>query len=163
MVERVRVIGRIFATTSLRRLLLASLTIAAILLGLIGMHALSAGADAQSSHSSHSELASGLGSPMQMMAGSDDRAPLAIASALILSVGVVPAGGCTGMCAMNCLLLGMVCAFGLLVALIGLLLGKLPCRLLSGIRTVTRVPRIVSSKFVLPTTASLNMLSISRT
>ena len=167
MVERVSVIGRIFATTSLRRLLLASLTIAAILLGLIGMHALSAGADAQSSHSSHPELASGLGSPMQMMPGSDDRAPLAIASALILSVGVVPAGvmpagGCTGMCAMNCLLLGMVCALSVLVALIGLLLGKLPCRLLSGIRTVTRVPRIVSSKFVLPTTASLNMLSISR-
>ena len=163
MVERVSVIGRIFAITSLRRLLLASLTIAAILLGFIGMHALSAGADAQSSHSSHSELASGLGSPVQMMPGSDDSAPLAIASALILSVGVVPAGGCTGMCAMNCLLLGMVCALSLLVALAGLLLGRLPCRLLSGIRTVTRVPRIVSSKFVLPTTASLNMLSISRT
>ena len=163
MVERVRVIGRIFATTSLRRLLLASLTIAAILLGLIGMHALSAGADAQSSHSSHSELASGLGSPMQMMAGSDDRAPLAIASALILSVGVVPAGGCTGMCAMNCLLLGMVCALSLLVALTGLLSGKLPYRLLCSIRKVRRIPRIDISKFVLPITPSLNALSISRT
>ena len=168
MVERVSVIGRIFATASLRRLLLASLTIAAILLGLIGMHALSAGADAQGSHASHSELASGLDGPMQMMAGSDDSAPLAVASALILSVGVVPVGvappgGCTGMCAMNCLLLGMVCALSLLVALTGLLSGKLPSRLFSGIRTVTRVPRIVSSQFVLPTTASLNMLSISRT
>ena len=177
MVGRVSVIGRIFATTSLRRLLLASLTIVAILLGLIGMHALSAGANTQSSHSSHSELASGLGSPMQMMPGSDDSAPLAIASALSVSVGIVsvgmvsggmasvgmvPAGGCTGMCAMNCLLLGMVCALSLLVALTGLLLGTLPSRLLSGIRTVTRVPRIVSSKFVLPTTASLHMLSISR-
>ncbi len=163
MVERVSVIGRLFATTSLRRLLLASLTIAAILLGLIGMHALSAGADPQTSHASHSELASGLGSHMQMMAGSDDSAPLAVASALILSAGVVTAGGCTGMCAMNCLLLGMVCALSLLVALTGLLSGKLPSRLLSGIRTVVRVPRIVSSQFVLPTTASLNMLSISRT
>ena len=183
MVGRVSVIGRIFATASLRRLLLAALTIAAILLGLIGMHALSAGADAQSSHSSHSELASGLGSPMQTMPGSDDSAPLAIASALVVSVrmgsvgmssvgmssvgmgsvGAVPAGGCTGMCAMNCLLLGMVCALSLLVALIGLLLSALPSRLLRGIRTLTRVPRLVSSKFVLPTTASLNMLSISRT
>ncbi len=163
MVERVSVIGRLFATTSLRRLLLASLTIAAILLGLIGMHALSAGANPQTSHASHSELASGLGSHMQMMAGSDDSAPLAVASALILSAGVVTAGGCTGMCAMNCLLLGMVCALSLLVALTGLLSGKLPSRLLSGIRTVVRVPRIVSSQFVLPTTASLNMLSISRT
>ena len=163
VVERVSVIGRRLATTSLRRLLLASLTIAAILLGLIGMHALSAGADPQTSHAYHSELASGLGGPMQMMPGSDDSAPLAIASALILSVGVVQADGCTGMCAMNCLLLGMVCALSLLVALTGLLSGKLPSRLLSGIRIVTRVPRIVSSQFVLPTTASLNMLSISRT
>ena len=168
MVERVSVSGRIFATTSLRRLLLASLTIAAILLGLIGMHALSAEADPQTSHAAHSELASGLGSPMQVMPGSDDSAPLAIASALILSAGVVPVGvvptaECTGMCAMNCLLLGMVCALSLLVTLTGLLSGKLPSRLLSGIRTATRVPRMVSSQFVLPTTASLNMLSISRT
>ena len=163
VVESVSVIGHLFANTSLRRLLLASLTIAAILLGLIGMHALSAEADPQTSHAAHSELASGLGGPMQMMPGSDDSAPLAIASALILSVGVVQAAGCTGMCVMNCLLLGMVCALSLLVALTGLLSGKLPSRLLSGIRTVTRVPRIVSSQFVLPTTASLNMLSISRT
>ena len=168
MVEEVSVSGRIFATISLRRLLLASLTIAAILLGLIGMHALSAGADTRASHASHSELASGLGSPMQMMAGSDDSTPLAVASALILSagvvpVGVVPAGGCTGMCAMNCLLLGMVCALSLLVALTGLLSGKLPYRLLSSIRKVRRIPRIDISKFVLPITPSLNALSISRT
>ena len=165
MVERVSVIGRLLATTSLRRLLLASLTIAAILLGLIGMHALSAEADPQTSHAAHSELASGLGGPMQMMPGSDDGAPLAIASALILSVGVgvVKAEGCTGMCAMNCLLLGMVCALSLLVALTGLLSGKLPSRLLSGIRTVTRVSPITSSKVVIPSTPSLKALSISRT
>ena len=168
MVERVSVIRPIFATKSLRRLLLASLTIAAILLGLIGMHALSAGADTQSGHAAHSELASVQGSPMQMMPGSDESAPLAIASTLILSVGVVPvgvapAGGCTGTCAMNCLLLGMVCALSFLVALTGLLLGKLPFRLSFGIRTVTRVARIASSKFVIPSTPSLNALSISRT
>ena len=173
MVERASVIGRVFATTSVRRLILASLTIAAILLSLIGMHALSAGAGTQISHASHSELASGLGSPMQMMPGSDDSAPLAIASALIVSggfvsggmvsVGVVTAGGCTGMCAMNCLLLGMVCGLSLLVALTGVLVGKLPVRLLSAIRTVTRVAPIASSKVVILSAPSLNALSISRT
>ena len=167
MVERVSVIGRPVMTRSLRRLLLASLTITAILLGLIGMHALSAGADVQTSHASHSQLASGLapglGSPMPIMAASADSAPLAVASAIILSTGVVPAEGCTGLCAMNCLLLGMVCAFSLLVALIVLLSGKLPNRLLSAIRTLRCKAHIVSSKFVLPTTASLQMLSISRT
>ena len=178
MVERASVIGRVFATTSVRRLILASLTIAAILLSLIGMHALSAGAGTQISHASHSELASGLGSPMQMMPGSDDSAPLAIASALIISggfvsggfvsggmvsVGVVTAGGCTGMCAMNCLLLGMVCGLSLLVALTGVLVGKLPVRLLSAIRTVTRVAPIASSKVVILSAPSLNALSISRT
>ena len=173
MVERASVIGRVFATTSVRRLILASLAIAAILLSLIGMHALSAGAGTQISHASHSELASGLGSPMQMMPGSDDSAPLAIASALIIfggfvsggmvSVGVVTAGGCTGMCAMNCLLLGMVCGLSLLVALTGVLVGKLPVRLLSAIRTVTRVAPIASSKVVILSAPSLNALSISRT
>lgn len=171
MVERVSVIGRPVMTRSLRRLLLASLTITAILLGLIGMHALSAGADVQTSHASHSQLASGLvpgltsklGSPQQIMAASADSIPLAVASAIILSTGVVPAEGCTGLCAMNCLWLGMVCAFSLLVALIVLLSGKLPNRLLSAIRTLRCKAHIVSSKFVLPTTASLQMLSISRT
>jgi len=171
MVERVSANGHLVAPTSLRRLLLALLTTAAILLGLIGMHALSAGADTQSSHSSHSQLASGLasglvsgqGSPQQIMAASADSDPLAVASAIILSAGVAPAEGCTGMCATNCLLLGMVCALSLLVALTGVVSGKLPSRVLRGIQTPTRVARIVGSKFVLPTTASLHMLSISRT
>jgi len=167
MVERVSANGHLVTPTSLRRLLLALLTTAAILLGLIGMHALSAGADTQSSHSSHSQLASGLasgqGSPQQIMAASADSDPLAVASAIILSAGVAPAEGCTGMCATNCLLLGMVCALSLLVALTGVVSGKLPSRVLRGIQTPTRVARIVGSKFVLPTTASLHMLSISRT
>ena len=163
MVERVSVIGRPVMARSLRRLLLASLTIASILLGLIGMHALSAGAYVQTSHASHSQLASGLGGPQQTMAASADSIPLAVASAIILSTVVVPAEGCAGLCAMNCLLLGMVCALSLLVALIVLLSGKLPNRLLSAIRTLRRQAHIVSSKFVLPTTASLQMLSISRT
>ena len=163
MVERMSGIGRIFATTSLRRLLLASLTIAAILLGLIGMHALSAGVDTQGSHAAHSELASGHGSPMQMAPGSDESATLGIASALLLPVGLVPVEGCTGMCAMDCLLLGMVCALSFLVALTAVLFGKLPVRLLSGIRTVMRVSPITSSKVVIPSTPSLKALSISRT
>jgi len=67
------------------------------------------------------------------------------------------------MCAMNCLLLGMVCALSFLVALTAVLFGKLPVRLLSGIRTVTRVAPITSSKVVIPSAPSLNALSISRT
>lgn len=168
MAERVSATGRFFATGSLRRLLLASFTIAAILLGLVGMHALSAGAATQRSQATHSQMPSGRHAGTQMTSGSADSAPPAIASALLVSVGVVSAGvvsaqGCAGMCAMNCLLLGMVCALSFLVALIGLLLGKLPSPLLSSIRKVTRIPRIAISKFVLPTTPSLNALSISRT
>jgi len=64
---------------------------------------------------------------------------------------------------MNCLLLGMVCALGLLVALIGLLLTRVPSPPMSGLRDVMRVIRIGQSKFALPTTPSLQALSISRT
>lgn len=168
MVERVSATGRFFATASLRRLLLASFTIAAILLGLVGMHALSAGADAQSSQAAHSQMTSAIHAGMKTTPGSADSAPPAIAAALLVSVGVVSAAaasaqGCAGMCAMNCLLLGMVCALSFLVALIGLLLGKLPSPLLSSIRKVTRIPRIAILKLVLPTTPTLDALSISRT
>lgn len=168
MVESGSTTRRFSATGSLGRLLLASLTIAAILLGLVGMHALSAGADAQSSQATHSQMSSVRHAGTQMTPGSTQKAPPAISPALLISVGVVSARvisfqGCAAMCAMNCLLLGMVCALSFLVALIGLLLGKLPSPLLSRIRKVVRISRIAISKFVLPTTPSLNALSISRT
>jgi hypothetical protein len=167
MVERVSATGRFFATGSLRRLLLASFTIAAILLSLVGMHALSAGADAQSRQATHSQMPSALHEGTQTTPSSTDSAPPASAFALLVPIGMVSAGvisaqGCAGMCAMNCLLLGMVCVLSFLVALIGLLVGRLPSPLLLSIRKVTRIPRIAISKFVLPTTPSLNALSISR-
>ena len=163
MVERVSVTGHLFPTGSMHRLLLASLTIAAILLGLVGMHVLSAGVNTQSSNGAYSQVQSGLDAGTPMAPSSTESAPPAIASALLTSLVVLSAQGCSGMCAMNCLLLGMVCALSFLVALIGLLLGKLPSPLLSSIRKVARIPRIAISKFVLPTTPSLNALSISRT
>ena len=79
MVERVSATGRFVATGSPRRLLLASFTIAAILLGLVGMHALSAGADTHSSHASHSQMPSGLHAGTQMTPGSADSALCRIA------------------------------------------------------------------------------------
>ena len=163
MVERMSVAVRFFATRSLGRLLLASLTIVAILLGLVGMHAVSVGAGVQHSHATHSQISSGLDTGTQMMSGSNDNAPPAIASALGTSIGVVSAQRGTDMWAMNCLLLGMVCALSLLFALIGLVLSKFPSPPLSGVRRVMRLPRIDASVLVLPTTPSLHTLSISRT
>ena len=163
MVERMSVAVRFFATRSLGPLLLASLTIAAILLGLVGMHAPSAGADGQKSHATHAQMSSGLDTGTQMMAGSNDSPPPAISSAPGTSIGVVSVQGSTDMWAMNCLLLGMVCALSLLFALIGLVLSKFPSPPLSGVRRVMRLPRIDASVFVLPTTPSLHTLSISRT
>jgi hypothetical protein len=169
MVEKVSVLGRIVAAGSLRRLLLASLTIVAILLGLIAMHALSAGMNAQSGHAAQSQMLSGMGTGAQTMPGTqpmpgpDDSAPPVVASAFVAATAVVSAQGSSEMWVMDCLLVGMVCALSLLFALIGLVLSTRPSALLSYIRNVVRVARIVSSKFVLPTTPSLTALSISRT
>jgi hypothetical protein len=163
MVERVSRTARFTATRTLRQLLLASLTIAAILLGLVGMHALSAGAHAHGSDAAHSQMSPGLHSEIRMTTGPADGNRPAIASALLISAGKVTAQVCTGMCQTDCLLLGMVCTLSLLFVLIGLVLGKLASPPLSGVRRVMRIPRIDISVFVLPSTPSLHALSISRT
>jgi hypothetical protein len=97
------------------------------------------------------------------MSGSSESAPLLIASAFATSIRVASAQTSTNMSATNCLLLGMVCALGFLVVVFVLVLSERPSPLLSGIRRVTRIPRIATSKFVVPTTPSLYALSISRT
>lgn len=163
MVERMSSRARFATTRTLRQLLLASLTIAAILLGLVGMHALSAGAHDHGSNTAHSQTSPGLHSETRMTTGFADDNPPAIASALQTSAGGAAAQVCAGMCETNCLLLGMVCALSLLFVLIGLVLGKLPSPPLSGVRRVMRMPRIDISVFVLPSTPSLHALSISRT
>ena len=163
MVERVSRTARFATTRTLRQLLLASLTIAAILLGLVGMHALFAGVPAHGGDVAHSQMGPGLHSETTMTTGPADGNPPAIASALLSSAGGVAAQVCTGMCETNCLLLGMVCTLSLLFVLIGLVLGKLASPPLSAIRRVMRVPRIYISVFVLPSTPSLHALSISRT
>ena len=164
MVETAGVTRRFFVTRALRLLLLASLTIAALLLGLMGMHALSAGADAQSGHGAHSSMAPGRPAVSLMtVMPSDGIPPATVTSSLLTSAAGVAAPSCSGMCAMDCLLLGMVCALSLLVALIGLVLSKRPSPPLSGVRQAMRIPRIETSVFVLPTTPSLTALSISRT
>ena len=163
MVECMSAPAPFSAAGSLRKLLLASLTIAAILLGLVAMHALSARADTQSGHATHSQTSSGPHTRPQMTPDSNDTASPAIASALVAISAVVSIQGSSDLLPMNCLLVGMVCALRLLVALMGLGLSKRPSPLVSGIRRVMRIPRIVSSKFVVPTALSLDSLSISRT
>jgi hypothetical protein len=175
MVEKVSAPRRFYATGSLQRLLLASLTIAAILLGLIAMHALSAGVNAQSGHTAQSQMSSGMDTGTQTMPGmqtvpgtqtmpvADDSVPPAITLVFVAAAAVVSVQGSADTWPMNCLLVGMVCALSLLVALMGLGLSNRPSPLVSGIRRVMRIPRIVSSKFVVPTTLSLDSLSISRT
>jgi len=123
-----------------RSAFLAVLTVTAILLGLVGMH-----------------------EPSHPTTGSIGHSPASVVATVPVSAGAVLAPGCVGECAMNCLLLGMVCALGLLVALIGLLLTRVPSPPMSGLRDVMRVIRIGQSKFALPTTPSLQALSISRT
>lgn len=153
-----------FVPKSLRLILLASLTIAAILLGLLGMHALSIGPGPLRSGAAHGPMLSLVHSPPpQMGAVSTESALPSVVSAAPVSVGVVSAQSCVGLCAMNCFLLGMVCALSFLVALIGLLLSKILSPPLSALQKMMRIPRIDMSKFVLPSTPSLHTLSISRT
>jgi len=145
---------------SLERFPLAVLTIVAIVLG---MHPLSVGAHAQGGPSAHFLMGSAPQPGTLMTSESADRSATVIASGLLTPVAGVSAQGCTGLCEMNCLLLGMVCGLSLLFALIGLVVRKRPLPLLSGVRGVMRILSIGTSIFVLPSTPSLHTLSISRT
>jgi hypothetical protein len=163
MGKRPNISGGFFVKKSLGRFPLVILTIAAILLGLGGMHTLSVGAHAQGGHSAYFQMSSAPQPGTLMTTGSADRSASVIAPGLLTPVGGVAAQGCTGLCEMNCLLLGMVCGLSLLFALIGLVVSKLPLPLLSGVRRVMRILSIGTSVFVLPSTPSLHTLSISRT
>jgi hypothetical protein len=164
VVESAGVARQFFASRSFRLLLLASITIGALLLGLVGMHALSAAAEDPGGHGSHSQMTPSLSSNGPMSAASADSTPSATQSFSSFGSAVGFTGpSCSGMCEMNCLLLGMVCALSLLVALIGLVLSKRPSPPVSQIRRAARIPRIDASVFVLPIAPSLHALSISRT
>ena len=169
MVEKVRVPGHSAVARPLRYVLLASLTIAAILLSLVAMHALSGGMStrvdhvAQSQMSSTMSIASQTASGMHSMLASGSNAPPARASAFTDARAAVSAQGSADMGIMNCLLVGMVCALSLLVALIGTVLIARPFPPVIVTRKIMQILRIITSKFVLPTTPSLTALSISRT
>ncbi len=162
MVEESRGARRIIAMKRFRRIFLASLMVAALMLGLVGMHALSGGAQFTPRDATSAQVVSGI--PTSSNVGTGSTVGMAsVTSASPVSAGVAITPGCEGICATNCLILGMVCALSFLVALIGLLLSKLPPVPVSDLRKALRIPRIGNSKFVLPTTPSLYTLSISRT
>lgn len=132
--------------------LLAALTIVALLLGVVAMHALTP--QPQASETSHSHIAH------------DGTAPAAIisieTSASVSEFAWVGAA-CDGMCEMNCLIVGMICGLMLLAAVVGLLLlGRMsqPRLVLIRWRRVLRL--FVSDPPFLPA-PSLLTLSISRT
>ena len=168
MVEKVSVPGHSVVAKPLRHFLLASLTIAAILLGLLAMHALSPGTSTQTGQAAQSQMSSTMSIATQTASGmqpkpvSDSNAPPAIASALVAASAVISAQGSADMAIMNCLLVGMVCALSLLVALIGAVLIAHPFPSATFTLKIMRILRIITSKFVLPTTPSLTALSVIR-
>lgn len=162
VVERMRAARQTGATRSFHQLILATLTIVAILLGLVGMHALSSGSAVQDGHASDSAMSS---VHHLAVAGSQVEAAASTPPPLLASVSSVGHGiidGCTGMCEMNCLLLGMVCALSLLFAAAGLFLRRMASPPMTTIRRIQRALRIRAFVFVLPAAPSLNVLSVSR-
>lgn len=151
---------------------MASLTISAVLIGLVGMHALSVAADAQAISEMHSAMLSseipssgmsqGQHTGVTTMSGQTEITSPAIASVHASSIDTFFTQGSTGIGEMNCLLIGMVCVLCSLIAFVvlGLSMRLFPHQ--SGIRKVTRILRIVATQFVLPTAPSLHTLSISR-
>lgn len=146
-------------TIPLRRLLIAVLTIATLLGGLIAMHSMvmSDGSAAAAAHlNSHSVD----GTPAWM--GAVDRHAEEVASTSKSSSLIAQAQSCGGACEMNCLLVGMVCALTMLAAIVGLLLVKWPAPPRLTIAAVVRIVRVVAQHIPAPVPPSLHMLSISR-
>lgn len=141
-----------------KRTLTALLTIAALLLCLVGMHAMAI-------HPSSSVHTNGQSQVLQGAAGHTNVSAIEI----VHTTGVANspgsafdffAQGCAGMWEMDCLILGIVGAFSLLI---GLLLSKLTSPQLTDVREMVRLLPIHLSKIRHFTTPSLHVLSISRT
>ena len=142
-------------TARARRLLVLIFAVAGVLLGLVAMHSVNI-ASSDSSASSHSHETAKSQHPQS--------APLPNGEADLAAspMSMAGAGECTGMCAMECLALGMACAMALLT--IALLMGRrsadswmlLPQHLTAAARPLPRL-------LLLPPPPSLTALSISRT
>ena len=138
-----------------RKLLVVVLTVAGILFGLVAMHSVDLGStDNSASGHSHGSAATASLQPASL-----SNAELVAAPTPALMAG---AEDCTGMCAMECIALGMACALALLTVV--LLRGRrsvdswklLRQHLADPIRTLPRVLTIAAPP-------SLTALSISRT
>ena len=102
-------------TEMARKLVMLVLTVAGILLGLIAMHSVDLGSmDSSASRHSHGSAATAHPQPASPSNAETVATPLPA-----LMAG---AEGCTGLCAMECLALGMACALALLT--VALLLGR---------------------------------------
>ena len=138
-----------------RKLLVVVLTVAGILFGLVAMHS----GDLGSTDSSASGHSHGSATTASLQPASLSNAELATAPTPARMAG---AEDCTGMCAMECIALGMACALALLTVV--LLRGRrsvdswklLRQHLADPIRTLPRVLTIAAPP-------SLTALSISRT
>ena len=142
-------------TARVRRLLTLILAVAGILLGLIAMHSVDLGASPSAAASHLHEAAEPAHAPSHPSPGVG-------VAAMASSTSVVGGEDCAGMCAMECLAIGMACAMALLTAVV--LLGRrasdswmpLPQQLADVARTLPRL-------LVPPAPPSLTALSISRT
>jgi hypothetical protein len=156
-----------FVMVRFRSILLALFTVAVVVLGLVGMHAMSARADSPANGSSprqgQSLAQAQPGNASQMTMGANGPTLLSEGATIPVAAGVASAQGCTRICAASCFPVGMVCILGVTVAMIGMLLSSLPSPPVSALRELMRVIRIGSAKLVPASRPSLEVLSISRT
>ncbi len=142
---------------AIRRVLIAVLAIAALLVGLFAMHMLHAstsvaGAETALSHvHSHADAGS-----RSAETATDSTSARAVGATTVTQ-------GCDGMCEISCLLVGMICALSILAAIVGLLIIKRPSLAHSLTTELKRVLRVVAQSITAPAAPSLEVLSISRT
>ncbi|MET4781139.1 hypothetical protein [Glaciihabitans sp. UYNi722] len=145
--------------TLVRRALTAVLAIAALLLGLVAMHAMHAAPAAAETGMTNTHVHE------NATAGTDDGVSEAVAmhAPVATAITSTSAQRCGGMCEMNCLLMGMVCAVSILAAVIGLLLIRRPSPPRFSVAKLVRILRVAAEHITVPTPPSLDVLSISRT
>ncbi len=156
-------------STILRRALVAVVTVAALILGLIAMHSMSVTSSAIGSQTAESQPhAHHNDSPV--IAHSAETVSLVSENVTPASAGTgtgtgtaILAPSCDGVCEMRCLLVSLVCALSILAAIVGLLLVKRPALPKFSIAAMVRITRVAAQHITLLQAPSLHILSISRT
>ena len=154
-------------STILRRALVAVVTVAALILGLIAMHSMSVTSSAIGSQTAESQPhAHHNDSPV--IAHSAETVSLVSENVTPASAGTgtgtaILSPSCDGVCEMRCLLVSLVCALSILAAIVGLLLVKRPALPKFSIAAMVRITRVAAQHITLLQAPSLHILSISRT